>query len=82
MATNGAAPSPIPAQLDAILKQDADRNRVPVHTFDPDASPQGKAASAGKARDQLQSIISEAPKLPDAPVKGLRLPFQCFRPDV
>lgn len=29
---------------------------VAVHSFDPDASPQEKAAAAGKARDQLKDI--------------------------
>ncbi|KAJ3567153.1 hypothetical protein NP233_g6551 [Leucocoprinus birnbaumii] len=72
MATNGAAP-PIPTQLDALLKQDADRNRVPVHTFDPDASPQEKAAAAGKARDQLQSVTSDDKKALDAPGRELKI---------
>jgi hypothetical protein len=58
MALNGAAP-PISTQLDAVLKQDADQKKVPVHTFDPNASPEEKAAAAGKARSQLQSIVSD-----------------------
>lgn len=29
---------------------------APVHSFDPDASPQEKAAIAGKAQSQLQSV--------------------------
>lgn len=29
---------------------------VAVHSFDPDASPEQKAAAAGKARDQLKDI--------------------------
>lgn len=31
-------------------------SRVATHSFDPDASPQQKAAAAGKARDQLKSV--------------------------
>ena len=31
-------------------------SRVATHSFDPDASPQQKAAAAGKARDQLRSV--------------------------
>lgn len=69
MATNGAAP-PIPSQLDAILRQDAQQKRVPVHTFDPDASPQEKAAAAGRARDQLRSIVPDGKK-PAASGKGM-----------
>ena len=32
---------------------------APVHSFDPDASPQEKAAVAGKARDQLKDVRSK-----------------------
>ncbi|KXN83626.1 hypothetical protein AN958_01192 [Leucoagaricus sp. SymC.cos] len=71
MATNGGAPPPIPTQLDALLKQDADRNRVPVHTFDPDAPPQEKAAAAGKARDQLKSVVGDDKKTHPAPGKEI-----------
>ncbi|KAI0666337.1 tricalbin [Trametes maxima] len=49
--------APIPQQAQAkvngIIEQDAAKGRVPVHTFDPDASPQEKAAAAGKQRDKL-----------------------------
>ncbi|KAJ7596712.1 C2 domain-containing protein [Mycena floridula] len=34
----------------------ADNGRVAVHTFDENSSPKQKAAAAGKARDQLQSV--------------------------
>ena len=37
-----------------------------VHSFDPDASPNEKAAVAGKARDQLKDIRSKDPD----PAKG------------
>ena len=40
---------------------------VAVHSFDPDATPEQKAAVAGKARDQLEDI---RPKDSD-PTKGL-----------
>ncbi|KAI3622799.1 transmembrane protein [Moniliophthora roreri] len=42
-------------------------SRAPTHTFDPDASPQEKAAAAGKARDQLKSIV---PRDNDAKTNG------------
>jgi hypothetical protein len=32
---------------------------VPVHSFDPDATPEQKAATVGKARDQLNDIKSK-----------------------
>lgn len=38
------------------MKQDADKGRVAVHTFDPEASPQEKGAAAGKPKDQLKSV--------------------------
>lgn len=40
---------------------------VPVHSFDPDATPEQKAAAAGKARDKLKD---SRPKDLD-PAKGL-----------
>ena len=43
------------SQVNGIVQQDAAKGRVAVHTFDPDASPQEKAAAAGKARDQVKS---------------------------
>lgn len=46
-------------QVDPILKQEAD---VPVHRFDPDASPEEKAAQAGKGREQLASVKPTEPK--------------------
>ncbi|ORX40969.1 C2 domain-containing protein [Kockovaella imperatae] len=38
-----------------LLKADAERGAA-VHAFDPDATPEEKAAAAGKARAQLQAI--------------------------
>ncbi|KAF9452575.1 transmembrane protein [Macrolepiota fuliginosa MF-IS2] len=63
MATNGAAPIYSP-QLDDILRQDTEQRRVPVHTFDPDAPPQAKAAAAGRARDKLDSVAADDRSLP------------------
>lgn len=42
-------------QVNGIVKQDQDKNRVAVHTFDPDATPEQKAAAAGKGASQLKS---------------------------
>jgi hypothetical protein len=55
----GAPPAPdAQAQLNGLVQADAKNQRVPVHTFDPDASPQEKAAAAGKGRDVLKSAAS------------------------
>jgi hypothetical protein len=43
------------AQLNGIVQADAEKNRVAVHTFDPNASPAEKAAAAGKGRDAVKS---------------------------
>ena len=34
-------------------------NGAPVHSFHPDATPQEKAAIAGKAQSQLQSVVQQ-----------------------
>jgi len=47
------------AEADAIMKQD-EKKGVPVHSFDPNASPEEKGAQAGKARDQLESVIPQS----------------------
>lgn len=39
--------------------QDGQSKGVPVHNFNPDATPQEKAATAGKARDQLKDVRSK-----------------------
>lgn len=44
------------AQLNHIVKSDEAKNRVAVHTFDPNASPQEKAAAAGQQKDKLKSV--------------------------
>ena len=41
------------ATVNGIVEKDAAKGRVPVHTFDPDASPQAKAAAAGKEKHKL-----------------------------
>jgi len=46
------------SQVDGILNHNAADNGVPVHKFDPDASPEEKAAQAGKARDKLASVVN------------------------
>lgn len=52
--SNGALDPHSQAQLNGIKHQDEAKGAV-VHSFDPDATPQQKAAAAGKGRDQLQS---------------------------
>ena len=54
------------AQVRETLRNDQAKG-VAVHTFDPDASPEEKAAVAGKARDQVNDIRSKDPD----PAKGL-----------
>ncbi|THH27082.1 hypothetical protein EUX98_g7106 [Antrodiella citrinella] len=49
-------------QLNGIVQNDTDKNRVPVHTFNPDANPQAKAAAAGKNSDQLNGVTNESKK--------------------
>lgn len=56
------------AEVNSIVQEDAAKNRVAVHTFDPDASPQEKAATAGKNRDQLKSVTD---KPSETGVKGM-----------
>ena len=41
------------AKVNGIVEHDAAKGRVPVHTFDPDASPEEKAAAAGKNSGKL-----------------------------
>jgi len=46
------------AQAREMFRTDQDKGAA-VHSFDPDASPEEKAATAGKARDQLKDISSK-----------------------
>lgn len=50
------------AQLNGIMAQDKEKQSVNVHTFDPNSTPEQKAAAAGKGRSQLESANkSDAP---------------------
>lgn len=49
------------AQLNGVIAKDQDKQRVPVHTFDPDAPPEEKASKAGKARDKLDAPNASEP---------------------
>lgn len=57
--TVDGVPPDAQAQLNGLLQADAAKGRVAVHTFDPNASPQEKAAAAGQGRDQLKPITAE-----------------------
>jgi hypothetical protein len=56
MTTLDPPPGSAHALVDNIVKQDAAKGNAPVHTFDPDSSPQEKASAAGKARDKLKPV--------------------------
>ena len=64
MATATAAHNGEP-QLNGLIQEDKQKQSVAVHTFDPDATPEQKAAAAGKGRSQI-----EAGKDNDAGGKG------------
>lgn len=49
------APADAQAELNGLLQADAAKGRVAVHTFDPNATPQEKAAAAGKGSERLKS---------------------------
>lgn len=61
LSANGsvAPPPEVQEQVNGILRQDEVKDAVPVHHFDPDATPQEKAAVAGKDADKLESVISD-----------------------
>lgn len=46
------------AEVNGILKRDADAG-VPVHIFDPSASPEEKGAAASQGLDQLKSVAAD-----------------------
>jgi hypothetical protein len=52
MASNSANPG---AVLDGIQENDTSKGAA-VHNFDPNATPEQKAAKAGKAQDQLKPV--------------------------
>jgi len=45
-------------QLQSYLDENEAKG-APVHYFNPDSSPQEKAAIAGKAQSQLQSVVQQ-----------------------
>ena len=47
------------AQLNGIVANDAAENVVPVHTFNPESTPQEKAAAAAKGMDKLKSVTAD-----------------------
>ncbi|KAI0724221.1 tricalbin [Cerioporus squamosus] len=52
-ANGTSVPADVQAKVNGIVENDAAKGRVPVHTFDPDASPESKAADAGKQKQKL-----------------------------
>lgn len=48
------------AEVEGILSQDNANPRAAVHSFDPDASPEEKAAQAGKPAPALKSVKERA----------------------
>jgi hypothetical protein len=46
-------------QFNSPLKEDAAKNSVPVHTFDPQTSPQQKGAAAGQASDKINGMTQD-----------------------
>jgi hypothetical protein len=60
MATAAADPSG-EAQLNGIIQQDKQKESVAVHSFDPNATPEQKAAAAGKGRNQIESASDNGP---------------------
>lgn len=67
MAANGGIATDPQQQINGIIANDANKQSVAVHTFDPDATPEQKAASAGKGSSQIKSV---AEKGDDAGGKG------------
>ena len=43
------------------ITQDREKQSVAVHTFDPDATPEQKAAAAGKGRSQIDGGKKDTP---------------------
>jgi hypothetical protein len=54
MATLEAPPVSAQAIADNIVRHDAAKGNAPVHSFDPESSPQEKASAAGQDRDRLK----------------------------
>ncbi|KAI0344135.1 tricalbin [Trametopsis cervina] len=55
-------PNPLTAiqEVNKIVNRDEAKNRVAVHTFDPEASPEEKGRAAGAQKDKLKSVNAEA----------------------
>lgn len=60
MAVNDTLPE-TRATLHDVLQDDAAKDRVPVHTFNPDASPAQKGVAAGKGANELKSVNNNPP---------------------
>ncbi|PFH50760.1 hypothetical protein AMATHDRAFT_144179 [Amanita thiersii Skay4041] len=71
MSTNGSLTDPQAPPYNSILQKDANKNQVPVHSFDPDAPPEEKASAAGRSRDKLESVIPGSKTTTEA--KGLTI---------
>lgn len=63
--TNGLSPDPIGDPISPNSLHNGNGN-TPVHSFDPDASPEQKAAAAGKARDALRSVKDSSTAAPES----------------
>ncbi|KAI0786120.1 tricalbin [Abortiporus biennis] len=68
--TQSAIPPQVQAEVDHIMRQDADNDRGAVYAFDPDATPEQKAAATDKnvaklaAKPDLTTVNGNASKLP------------------
>jgi hypothetical protein len=67
--TANGVPANAQARVNGLVAADAAKARV--YTFDPDASPQEKAAQAAKGRDQLKRVGGQNGGL--QPAGGFRL---------
>lgn len=61
LSANGSLPPPPETQVppNGILQEDEAKDAAPVHCFDPDATPEQKAAIAGKDVEKLKSVIPD-----------------------
>ena len=56
-----AAPAQAQAEVNGIVHEDEEKGAV-VHSFDPNMSPQEKAAAAGAGRGELKSLRTQERK--------------------
>ena len=75
---NGLSSVRAHSQANNIVQKDAAKANVPVHSFDPDASPMEKAAAAGKARTQLNSTTAASPEVSNGGARGLYISYGRF----